>query len=49
VVILPLNSHSGARAKLANPESITRSVISSAQGLWIPALAALGRNDAERL
>jgi hypothetical protein len=38
--------HSGARAKRANPESITTSgAIMDRQGLWIPALASLGRND----
>jgi hypothetical protein len=41
-----IHRHSGARAKLASPESITTTLSNSAiQGLWIPALASLGRND----
>jgi hypothetical protein len=33
------------RREAANPESILRSISSQVQGLWIPALASLGRND----
>ena len=33
------------RRAAAKPESILRSDSASAQGLWIPALASLGRND----
>ena len=43
---LAFRCHSGARAKRANPESITtNNVITDRRGLWIPALASLGRND----